>query len=491
MDADKSTSSERFLKAVEWLERQLSFDQRNLKARIDELEEQLRKMPRTKTIHGGETVQIWPSQEDEIKRQLDDLKKRLELKYRCEDADTFYILKKMNGKTAEEFMLAADNVAFWEDAEEFLLQDPHILWFLKEIGLENNNFFLKETKSIAQGQSVQGFINSNRFNHAGPLRVFVATAPESDTTLKALDYWLKNWKETVTGAGTIAIGILALAELDSERYSDAIKEEVDYLKRLQNDDGSWGLVILQPYSKQGSIENTSLAIWAISEINSNIDDAVMKGLKWLAEKQERDGSWGDDSSLTVYALLALLAAGEGPKISAEFADCQKLRRDQSMRRQRAQFVHTSPLYQGSLHVKEIHSKVLKMLRNAKKEIRIASPFIDMLYEEIIDLKQENPNLSVKIITRPKKEAEGLREKIAKNVIDILSIASKGNVVQSDLIHARIIIVDDEEVLVSSADLTRDQLFDEFNAGISTRDKEAVKKAIDFFENVFAMEKKPS
>lgn len=491
MDLDRSTSSERFLKAVDWLDSQLKFNQQELKTRIEEMEEQLTKASGGITVGAGQTVQIRPSPRDQIKWQLDDLKKRVELKYRCQDAEAIYILKKINSKAAEEFVSAAGNVAFWQDAMDILVDDPHILWFLEEIGLENNGFFLEFSKDLAQEQSVQGLINSNEFSHAGPLRVFVATAPESDTTLKALDYWLENWKETVTDVGTISVGILALAEQDNERYLDAIKEEVEYLKRLQNDDGSWGMVILEPYSKQGNIKNTSFAVWAISKINHSSDEAAMKGLKWLAEKQEKDGSWEHNWFLTTYALLALLAAGEGPKISVELANWEHMRTAQRVKRQKAQFVHTSPIFQGSLHKKEIYSEILKMLRSAKKEIRIASPFIDMLYEEIIDLKQENPTLSVKIIIRPKKEAEGLREKIAKNVIDILNIASKGNVVQSDLIHARIIIVDDEEVLVSSADLTRDQLFDEFNAGISTRDKETVKKATDFFENIFAMEKKQS
>ena len=43
------------------------------------------------------------------------------------------------------------------------------------------------------------------------------------------------------------------------------------------------------------------------------------------------------------------------------------------------------------------------------------------------------------------------------------MTTKGNVVQTDLIHSRIMIIDDSEALISSADLTREQLVDEFNA----------------------------
>ena len=150
------------------------------------------------------------------------------------------------------------------------------------------------------------------------------------------------------------------------------------------------------------------------------------------------------------------------------------------------FIHP-PLYQNSLHVKEIHDRAVKMLHLAKREIRITSPFIDMLYEDIINLKQQNPNIKIKIITRPRKDVTGLRERIARNVVGLLNAATSGGVVESPLIHARLVIIDDTEALISSADLTRDQLFDEFNAGILTSDKEVLRRATEFFENIYTME----
>jgi phosphatidylserine/phosphatidylglycerophosphate/cardiolipin synthase-like enzyme len=46
------------------------------------------------------------------------------------------------------------------------------------------------------------------------------------------------------------------------------------------------------------------------------------------------------------------------------------------------------------------------------------------------------------------------------------------------------IIDDKWVLVSSADLTRESLVDEFNAGIFTHDEETVKRCIDYFDNIW-------
>jgi len=85
------------------------------------------------------------------------------------------------------------------------------------------------------------------------------------------------------------------------------------------------------------------------------------------------------------------------------------------------------------------------------------------------------------------EIEGERKRIAKSAINKFYDALKERIVHSQLIHSRMLIVDDKQLLVSSADLTTDQLYDEFNAGIWTSDKEAVEKATAFFENIFQLE----
>ena len=127
-----------------------------------------------------------------------------------------------------------------------------------------------------------------------------------------------------------------------------------------------------------------------------------------------------------------------------------------------------------------------MLNSAETEIKILSPFIDVMYEDIIDLAENNPNLSIKLITRPPKHTEGtgIRERIARTALKLLEIATEGKLRTNKILHARMIIVDDKEALISSADLTRDQLIDEFNAGVWVRDKETVKRATEFFDNIW-------
>jgi len=65
------------------------------------------------------------------------------------------------------------------------------------------------------------------------------------------------------------------------------------------------------------------------------------------------------------------------------------------------------------------------------------------------------------------------------------VATNGNVRTCKVCHARMIIIDSKEVLISTADLTRDQLYDEFNAGIWSENPDTVHAAINFFENIWS------
>ena len=460
MNIDLSTCSERFLRGVKWLEKVITYDERIIRKRIQKYEDK-----RSTSIRDS--------------LELDDLKKKLEIKYTISEVEAIYVLGKSGLQSLDnDFSIATNNEEFWDYS--YIFDDPQALWFLKELGLDGAPHYVAHINDIIKRQTVEGLI-SDTSKHCGVLRTMVSVRPDSRTVSDAVDFFLNNWKSPHHFyVDDIATGILALTELNFPKYQAVMNEQTNYLKDIQNSDGSW--------EEHQKVRHTSYAIWAISRIHDVGDISLVKGLDWLGESQLGDGSWGGEYYSTAYALLGLLAMGEGPKAPLEPFEFELTKMRQKLKKQKPTFMSTSPLYKGSLHVKEIYEKILNMLHSAKKEIRIASLFIDMLYEEIISLAKEETDLIVKIITRPKREVEGTRGKIAKNVIDLLNIATKGNVVQSDVVHSRMIIIDDKEVLVSSADLTRDQLFDEFNAGIWTSDEEAVKKATEFFDNLFDLEK---
>jgi phosphatidylserine/phosphatidylglycerophosphate/cardiolipin synthase-like enzyme len=85
-----------------------------------------------------------------------------------------------------------------------------------------------------------------------------------------------------------------------------------------------------------------------------------------------------------------------------------------------------------------------------------------------------------MITRPKEEQARHNQK----VIDQLNKYTGGNCKSNWKIHSRMVIVDKHEVLISSSDLDRNGLIDQYNAGIYTSDKETVEAAIKFFENIW-------
>jgi phosphatidylserine/phosphatidylglycerophosphate/cardiolipin synthase-like enzyme len=190
----------------------------------------------------------------------------------------------------------------------------------------------------------------------------------------------------------------------------------------------------------------------------------------------------DDSC---FALLSLVQTAPPSSISYEEFKFKDILYRQHEAAYKPYFVHTSPIYGKERPIREIYEKIKVELRGVKENIRISSPYIDMYYEDIINIKLQNPNLNVRIITRPRKDIKGARERIAKNVLDLLNISIAGNLRTQELIHSRLIIIDDKWVLVSSADLTRESLVDEFNAGIFTQDEETVNTCIDYFDNIWS------
>lgn len=277
------------------------------------------------------------------------------------------------------------------------------------------------------------------------------------------------------------------------------------LINVQNEDGYFGGIIsLKDNDFLYPIKTTAFCVVAISRCLGYNSEYIQKAVYWLKSLQLNDGSWEyrknyfidriensnnmDVSSVyfgeTKYALMALFAAGEGPKIPLETFEWENILQNQKQKTIKPYFIHTSPIYGNQMHKKEIHDKVREMLKGAQKEIRICSLYIDFLYEDIINIAAENQELNIKILCRPGKDIGGLRERICKNVIDLLKIASKGNLRTNPVFHSRMIIIDDKELMVSSSDLTRDQLFDEFNAGIYTNEKDSIQKAVNYFDNIW-------
>ena len=113
-----------------------------------------------------------------------------------------------------------------------------------------------------------------------------------------------------------------LLQLGYERDHPAVAKAIDYLKREQEEDGSW-------YGRWGV--NYVYGTWsALSALNAAGEDLqapyIRKAVDWLLARQAEDGGWGEDCasywherrdevkgstpSQTAWALLGLMAAGE-------------------------------------------------------------------------------------------------------------------------------------------------------------------------------------
>ena len=398
--------------------------------------------------------------------------------------EAFYVLKKFDPELVEKYLERVKDESFCYTSEWL---EEGVFWFLAKLGLNSLPDYKDELSLTKNNQTRNGQIY-NPDTHVDVLRTLVLLEPNSDYTEKAVHYLIDTPEEW--GVTEIAVGVLALTELDYDQYQPEIYTGIDRLLDYKNEDGGFGS------SGTSDIFTTSWAIQAISRIKGSYDPSVQDAINWLKQQQNDNGSWMPPNTndklaqylkhtdLTAYALLALISVGDGPKISLAEVEWKEALLNQKIERTKPHFVHTSPIFDQKIHVKDIYTKIRDMLNSAETEIKILSPFVDVIYEDIVNLAEKNPDLSIKLITRPSRDIQGMRARIARNVLDLLKIATRGNLKTNEILHARMIIVDGKEALISSADLTRDQLIDEFNAGIWVRDKETVERATEFFDNIW-------
>lgn len=132
------------------------------------------------------------------------------------------------------------------------------------------------------------------------------------------------------------------------------------------------------------------------------------------------------------------------------------------------------------HDRTLYEEVKKMISNSKNSLKIITPYIDMLVMAELLTKKEQ-NVDVKIITRDDKDLNGKEKRTTYRYLkENFSKSHKTD----ELIHSRIIIRDNEEVLVSSADLTQDSLLSQYNAGIKVADNKIVKGLLEYFEKIW-------
>ncbi|MFP4005037.1 MAG: squalene--hopene cyclase, partial [Alphaproteobacteria bacterium] len=132
-----------------------------------------------------------------------------------------------------------------------------------------------------------------------------------------------------------------LAQIGYTRDHQTVARGVDYLKRTQQEDGSW-------YGRWGAnyVYGTWSVLCALNAVGEDMgQDYIRKAVDWLKGRQREDGGWGEGletyehgredfvkestPSQTAWALLGLMAAGEAdaPETQAGVAFLQRCPRD--------------------------------------------------------------------------------------------------------------------------------------------------------------------
>jgi squalene-hopene/tetraprenyl-beta-curcumene cyclase len=109
--------------------------------------------------------------------------------------------------------------------------------------------------------------------------------------------WFGRWGVNyIYGTGS-AVPALAAAGLSSDH--PAIRRAVDWLASVQNADGGWG-EDLRSYSEMewagrghSTASQTAWALMALLSAGERDSDVVARGVRWLTDTQEEDGSWDE------------------------------------------------------------------------------------------------------------------------------------------------------------------------------------------------------
>ena len=152
---------------------------------------------------------------------------------------------------------------------------------------------------------------------------------------------------------------------------------------------------------------------------------------------------------------------------------------------------SSPPFSG-----EILTRMKEMIKRAEKEVLLTSPHIyytDWLTAELQPLFSKG--VDVKIITWPGYERRQFKsvEEVYEDKKQLftlkrfLEMFPKGSVKLNDNIHSKVLIIDEREVLLTTANLTQTGLFENYESGIYAKNEELAKAAREYFYNVWNSE----
>jgi len=131
------------------------------------------------------------------------------------------------------------------------------------------------------------------------------------------------------------------------------------------------------------------------------------------------------------------------------------------------------------HDQSLKMEIEELITKSKESLKIISPYMDMTLINNL-LQKQSDGVNIQIILRKDKEVKGL----AKDGLNQIRKHFPHKYRLNEDIHSRVIIKDDKEALISSADLTQKSLQAQINLGIRISDPKIVGKIIRFFQKIW-------
>ena len=409
----------------------------------------------------------------------------------------FYVVSKFNSPLVARFVEKAGTDEFWEEILLDLFDySDYAFYYLSKLGLRENYNFKDSLKAY-----LDTAITSGGQHWLGNTGISLLTLVSTGLFPTKLELLLRNTLESIAqdedeyseeDLENLALIGLALFELGYQKYRENIEKIMDYLLSMQKQKGYWGILRRKKDRKESiklSIQKTFYIIEFLSRIRFLYTDVIPdrvfeKAGGWVKSLQNSNGSWLDDSKATSYALLTLISLGEGPKIPHEYVELIFNEATQAIRNVKPRFLATNP-YRAEFSIKET---LEGLFLGAEKRVWIISRYITEFFPDLIKLHKDNPMLDIRIITLPKAEKSGYKgagKRFLDPAYDMLQRLLGDSFRSTSIIHARLYIVDDK-VLITSADLTPEQLKTEFNAGILTSDPDVLSEAERFFLDIWEL-----
>jgi hypothetical protein len=364
---------------------------------------------------------------------------------------------------------------------EFL---PTIVYFAKIYNNNRNDSwskheYLSYAKNIIESvQMERGDFSVTSYTPGGAIWFLSQEDPSASAVKNGIRYLLENEVDDNSSylhrIENNAVNALCLIELGNEKYSTAIS---NILSNVVEDTRSQ--LDSEEYPVSDNVISYSLIIIALSsfqECNYNIVDELVNELKKV---QHEDGRFDNELAATGAGTLALIHTGEGPKIPIVDMDNMLKKKENKIEKSKARFVATIPSTRHESRVTSISDNMERMIENADHSLLISTLRIDYLYEPIIDKMADRDDFEVKVVTNTS-NVSGEGKKLKEATMSDLIKRTEGNVKEDKLIHARMVVADKSELIVSTADLTREQLVQEYNVGIYTENEQAIQSATELF-----------